>query len=377
MALLFCACGSLSTDHLLPKLPGGDSVLQGKDSELANVFSALIEVGETEDPYSVIYSALSNYEKEITIKNTDAEQIKKAFLAVLSDHPELFWVANGYSSSGYSLGAASVVTLVPIISDGLEVILQKQQELQDTVNRILWQIPKDASDYEKALFLHDWLVQTTEYDLEAYQLLTNNSGPDQVVDSATAYGCLVLHKAICSGYSTAYQLLLHEAGIEAGRVSGTGRDGDHEWNYLWLDGDCYFVDVTWDDPVSESSLTAASHEYFCITTEELLLNHVIDAGQDVPLCTATTYNYHRRLGLFLPEYSFDAVSELVDAHRNDEVIEMAFSSPAELHKAESDLFDRQAVFNIPAVRDTGSGIAYSIGSSNRVLQLFLKQDGAA
>ena len=176
MALLFCACGSLSTDHLLPKLPGGDSVLQGKDSELANVFSALIEVGETEDPYSVIYSALSNYEKEITIKNTDAEQIKKAFLAVLSDHPELFWVANGYSSSGYSLGAASVVTLVPIISDGLEEILQKQQELQDTVNRILWQIPKDASDYEKALFLHDWLVQTTEYDLEAYKLLL--SPPD-------------------------------------------------------------------------------------------------------------------------------------------------------------------------------------------------------
>ena len=362
-AMLFSACAGVSIPEK-DRIPGG--------SEVSEMLEALLDRGEAEDLYDVIFRGLSAYQTEIKITNHSSEEIKAAYLAVLSEHPELFWVANGYSSSGYTLGSASVITLEPLISDSLEVILEKKLALQEAMNSVLRQLPEQAGDYEKALFLHDWLVRNTAYDVDTYTLLTKyGHSTDYVVDSATAYGCLVEHRAVCSGYAGAYQLLLEAAGIQSGRVTGTGRGGEHEWNYVVLDGEAYYVDVTWDDPVTESDLFSCSHEYFCITSEELLRNHSIDSQQYVPRCTATEYNYYRHEGLFLEEYSFDAAAAAVEAQRGAEGIELAFSSPAELYRAKEELLDAQAVFEIPLVRESGGNLAYSLGSTERVLQLYL------
>ena len=131
-----------------------------------------------------------------------------------------------------------------------------------------------------------------------------------------AYGCIVGNRSVCSGYTAAFQYLMHELGVDCGSVSGfeTSSGQGHIWNYVKYDGDYYWIDITWDDPVclsddSSSGTADISHKYFFITSEELLRNHTIvnenEKNLFIPECTATKYNYMRYFGNFMENYSFE------------------------------------------------------------------------
>ena len=64
------------------------------------------------------------------------------------------------------------------------------------------------------------------------------------------------------------------------------------------------MDVTWGDPVFEGGNPndGPSYEYFGITTADLLRNHLLDPGQDVPDCVSEDYNWFRRNGLYFDSY---------------------------------------------------------------------------
>jgi glucan-binding YG repeat protein len=89
----------------------------------------------------------------------------------------------------------------------------------------------DSSDYARALWLHDWLIDNTEYDY-SYRYCNAES---------------VLGRGIgtCEGYHGAYMLLLNKAGIETRRVDDYG--DTHVWTGVKLDGNWYNIDVTGDD----------------------------------------------------------------------------------------------------------------------------------
>lgn len=85
------------------------------------------------------------------------------------------------------------------------------------------------SDYERALWLHDWLVGHCEYDYGYHY--------------ANAEGALIRGKGTCEAYHRAYVMLLKRVGIESGRVSG----GVYVWTAVKMDNAWYQVDVTHDD----------------------------------------------------------------------------------------------------------------------------------
>ena len=95
------------------------------------------------------------------------------------------------------------------------------------------------SDVEKALFLHDRLAVSCEYNY--------NTADD---DRYLMYGALGKHTAVCDGYSKAYSYLLRLAGIES--LNCSSDDLNHSWNLVKIDGIYYHVDVTWDDPSIKS-----------------------------------------------------------------------------------------------------------------------------
>ena len=294
---------------------------------------------------------------------------------VTYEHPEFFWADYGYSRTTTSGAGPVQIELEPKLAEPMDSIIRKQQELDATVEAILASVPS-GSDYEKALFVHDYLVQTTEYDSATFALIQNS--PDQSImhDASTAYGCLVNHEAVCEGYAKAYQLLLNRLGIEVGRVSGVAGGGSHTWNYIVLDGEYYYVDVTWDDPVaadgSAPQTDDISHAYFCVTTDALLLDHSI--GPDnrfVPECTAVAYEYYRHNGLFLEQFTLSSVEELLKTRMIDNSIQIEFGSPSELQEAVKQLFENKGIFDIPFVRENYNTVWHSVSSSERVLTITL------
>ena len=116
----------------------------------------------------------------------------------------------------------------------------------------------NGSDYEMALYLHDWLLDQLEYD---------NSLKWSSAESALTRGL-----GTCQAYESAYSKLLTAAGITNSETRDT-YDG-HTWNAVKLDGKWYQVDCTWDD-TSDNFYGDLDqrHLYFCITDELMAIAH--------------------------------------------------------------------------------------------------------
>ena len=116
----------------------------------------------------------------------------------------------------------------------------------------------DGSDFEMALYLHDWLLEQLEYD---------NS-----LKWSSAESALTRRLGTCQAYESAYSKLLTTAGIENEETRSTG-DG-HTWNAMKIDGQWCQVDCTWDD-TSENYYGDLDqrHLYFGLSDELMLIAH--------------------------------------------------------------------------------------------------------
>ena len=115
----------------------------------------------------------------------------------------------------------------------------------------------DGSDYQKALWLHDWLLEQLDYDTS--------------LEWCSAESALTRHLGTCQAYESAYAQLLRAAGIENMEVSNT-TDG-HTWNGIKIDGEWYQVDCTWDDSSNNYYNFDQRHLYFGLTDELMAIAH--------------------------------------------------------------------------------------------------------
>lgn len=87
----------------------------------------------------------------------------------------------------------------------------------------------DGSEYDMALWLHDWTLDQLEYD--------------HSLNWCSAESGLTRHQGTCESYQRIYSKLLDAAGIANGRITGNG----HTWNAVKIDGKWRQMDLTWDD----------------------------------------------------------------------------------------------------------------------------------
>ena len=99
-----------------------------------------------------------------------------------------------------------------------------------------------SSDFEKALWLHDWLIDNCEYN----------------VKYCNPEGAFVRGEGNCESYHGAFMMLLERVGIACGRITGNG----HVWTAAKLDGSWCQIDVTWDDHPQLSGYPDLNHLYF-------------------------------------------------------------------------------------------------------------------
>ncbi len=122
------------------------------------------------------------------------------------------------------------------------------------------------SQAEKALLVHDRLIQWCEYD---YQNYLNGTIADCSYDIS---GVFVKGCAVCAGYSHAYKYMLEKMGMTCYLCDSEALN--HEWNIVEIDGQRYHVDTTWDDPVWDM-YGRVSHNNFLRST-----NGIISTGHN-------------------------------------------------------------------------------------------------
>ena len=134
----------------------------------------------------------------------------------------------------------------------------EERVLQLCEQRVHSVLHPGMSDFQKALAVHDMLVQQSRYDA---------AGGNAVGDILRG------GSGSCEAYSAALCVMLEIAGIPARFVIGTA-DGPHAWNLVQVNGSWYHVDATWNDPVvSGGRRQVVSHAYFCLTDAEMAATH--------------------------------------------------------------------------------------------------------
>ena len=232
---------------------------------------------------TLLLMASSNFQgvletpKGTTIYSSDAALAINAFYA---DYPELFWARPTYY---YYKANPNLCAGIAFEYNSHYKNLNKELPLfLETANNILAGMPT-GSDYEKELYLHDVLVNKVTYT-------------SSKLEEQNGYTTLVDGKGVCAGYAFALQYLLMRAGIQSYYVVGYARE-NHAWNLAKIDGEWYYVDATWDDPLYNGSDDPYSpyYSYFNITTNKLKEDHTPSGTPyNVPLenCTATAANYY-------------------------------------------------------------------------------------
>lgn len=249
-----------------------------------------------------------------------SKEVSKVFFAIELDKPDYFWLANPYSyvvdGNNFTLTLCSPFTY--------KQYEKYRGQLNSVINSVLKSLKPNMSEFERELYIHDYLVKNCVYKEKA----------DDNDNRYTIYGCLVEQSAVCEGYKNAFQQLLAYCGIKSYGVSGSLDDSDnvdHVWNAVRINGKYYHTDVTWDDAED-----IVMYDYFNLTTKEIKHTHSIAEMFDnvpdsadlsgetiksynllVPDCKAKKYNYYRYFGSKLKNMSDNTLAEdLAEAAKN-------------------------------------------------------------
>lgn len=228
--------------------------------------------------YDAICKGVANKSPSISLEpyKLSKTDFAKVWELYRFDHTEHYWVPSKYSYT-QTQDKTNILSLEFGTKDHPTYLSDfNDAKFQTEAKKYLDLTKNLKSQYEIALVLHDALVKDVTYDLNAK-------------NAHNAYGAIVGKRAVCEGYAEAYQYLLQRCGIQSYLVTGTSHNEGHEWNLVRLDGNYYYTDVTWDDPVSNDEKNKpVYHAYFNVTTAILQKDHeMTDTYNVLPTCTKT------------------------------------------------------------------------------------------
>ena len=272
----------------------------------------------TDDYVKKLYNQISDnidseYEPSFYAEGNLSEyQITQAVEAYKNDHPEVFWLKSYYEYENFDYETGIWLTYT---MSGDKLVTAKK-EFNTAVDTISQSVPY-GTECEREEYIHNYIINNCDYDEEAAE------SEEVQGNENDAYGVFVDGKAVCEGYSKAFQILCNKADIDCIQLMGIVDSDNHVWNCVKIGGDWYQIDVTWDDV---DDFIYDSHEYFNLTDSLMYEEHTlspkyseIDAESFlnleswcnfyVPKCTAEKYNYHN----YCYNYKYPTVSNLDDS----------------------------------------------------------------
>lgn len=379
LVLVFTAIMVFPVDTFIAKQASHMKGYEIKTDFESNDFGVYYDrLGENEKlAYAIIYAEIRDFPETILVPDLTDAELESVFRALSYDNPEFFFLGNKCSFT--SIGSFNY--FMPQYIMDRESYLEKLEQVEKKATEILLGIKSDATDYEKELYLHDYITRNCDYA----------SGGSQMI--YTIYGLLVDGKANCEGYSRAMQYLLGKVGIENYLVTGMalnaqGEKEGHMWNIVEIDGEQFNLDATWDDYSIAGALmsvdNAPSHSYFNNTSEEMSATHDIDDDTMWEQCTSDENDYFENEGLRFDECNSAMESAVRRAIADslmmgDCSLEVAFSNEEAYKQAGEYFIEENRLYTIlravnevvpSAYRVDSTQVQYSNDDEKLVLRLF-------
>ncbi len=312
----------------------GEPVIVESVSYDRYVYQTLSE--EEKETYDQIYDCIINYKDKITLSTKDKDVLAKAYEGVMADYGNLFWIS-GYQYNTYASGSNILgLEFEPKYTMNQEQRDIYQVKIDSVVADWLYGINPEASDFEKALYVFETLIEKVDYDVDSEE--------NQNILSVFLY-----QSTVCQGYADAAWYLLDQLGIKSTIVTGTANNESHAWNLVYLDDAYYYMDVTWGNSkyLDDNNDTAKriNYAYLAMTTEEISQNHVITSSFEVPECLSNADNYFVKKGLYYDWFGVDAIGNRLAESYNagDEEISLKFSNSDLYTRVQNYFFDEKHI----------------------------------
>ena len=326
------------------------------------------------------------------------EEVESALISVLDDEPEIFWMTSDIKLTTDEKKQETTVELQSSYTP--QQVVRMMDGLNTALSTFFSGITANMTPYEREEYVYTYLIDHCAYDKSV------NDSDDYGYDHPAIYdmyGVMVEGKAVCEGYSRAFDYLCSQLGIDTVCVGGILKENGeikellHSWNAVKLDGEWYWADVTWDDWDEENEDTIV-YLYLNLDDKTMFLDHELFRTYDQytaeeyealtytvntflpPACTATKYSYILRESVKLTDIDSDElVDGIVQAADNGYRVVYVYVEPSAytLKQAEELLFAgeqpyyralEQANERLTSVRlDTDSEVAYYVYDERNLL----------
>lgn len=245
-----------------------DKIKAGED--YIKISSKLSVLSQSEDMNSALMSSFQNAWDAFRNDNVDIFYIDGTKMCLVTKTITRgkkvsyeFYISKGNNQNYFIDGFDNVEE----VNKAINLVTEYENEILKTVT--------EKNDYHKIVKIHNWMVDNLEYNLEESE---NNSN---------IYGALKDKKVVCEGYARLFKSLMDKLEIPCVLVSGKGVDleagtsENHAWNYVYLKGNWYGLDATWDDPIIIGNGTVDSdikYKYFLKGSKNFRESHV-EEGQ--------------------------------------------------------------------------------------------------
>jgi len=242
-----------------------DRIKDGEDN--IKISSKLSSLASSDDMNEALMSTFQNAWDAFRNDNVDTFYIDGTKMCLVtktikrgSQVKYEFFISKGKNSNYFIDGFYSRAQ----VEAAEEFVKQKEDEILSSIT--------DKNDYYKIMHAHNWIVDNVSYNSEE----SNNN--------ANLYGALHDHKVVCEGYARLFKSLMDKMNIPCVFVSGvgysdSGESEDHAWNYVFLKGQWYAIDATWDDPIiigNGSVSQDIKYKYFLKGSDEFFKSHMED-----------------------------------------------------------------------------------------------------
>ena len=249
--------------------------------------------------YMNLEKGLLEGKTKISIRGTSIIKKPKEIFNILQDisntNPEVMY----YKGAEYSFGSLELFYSKP-----KDIIYTHQGEIRKIRDQfILNHISQEMNDYEKIVSIHDYIIETSEYDI---RILNAGIVPEE---SYTGYGVLCQGKGVCEGYAKAMKYLLDGVGIESILVVGKSKGTNHAWNLVKIENEYYHVDPTWDDPITNDGTNIVRYNYLNLSDSEISKSHIWDR-EKYPIANGIKYNYFSYNNLIV--YGIDQLENMIE-----------------------------------------------------------------
>lgn len=216
--------------------------------DLMNIFYTIINAGKDE----FTFYCPSNYETCIDdVKALSKDQIT---LSNINNYVHPFNSFKNITTQTDTLGKVKVKITKAYTSTDIKLVKEAVESIKNEL------FDDNLSTEDQLKIIHDYIIDNSIYD--------SNRTDNNIIEykSDIAYGPLIEGYGICGGYSDAFELFLEELDIKSFKISSSS----HVWNAVNLYNNWYHIDLTWDDPVTNTGEQIIEDKFFKISTEDLL-----------------------------------------------------------------------------------------------------------